>query len=135
MAIQIEDLEGIGPKIGETLRGAGIATAEALLKSAATGAGRKELAAKTGLNEKNLLKWANLADLCRIKGVSTQYSELLEAAGVDTVKELATRNAPNLAQKIREINETKKLARQAPSENTVADWIAQAKTLPAMITH
>lgn len=135
MAYKIEDLEGIGPTIGETLRGAGIATVAALLNSAASGAGRKELAAKTGLNEKNLLQWANLADLCRIKGISTQYSQLLEAAGVDTVKELATRNAPNLAQKLREINESKKLVRVAPADNTVADWIAQAKTLPAMITH
>ena len=135
MTSRIEDIEGIGPKTGEILREAGITNPDKLLETASNTMGRKELATKTGLNQKNILKWANMADLCRIKGVSTQYSELLEGAGVDTVKELATRNAENLAAKMREVNEAKKLVRQTPSDKVVTDWVAQAKTLPPMITH
>ena len=135
MASKIEDIEGIGEKTGITLRGAGITTTDQFLKAACTKKGRQDLAEKTGLSEKNILKWANLADLCRVSGVSTQYSELLEAAGVDTVKELATRNPENLAVKMREVNQDKKLVRQTPSQKSVTSWVDQAQSLPAYITH
>ncbi len=135
MANKIEDIEGIGEKTGQILREANITTPDKLLEAAGTKKGRMELAVKTGLSEKNILKWANLADLCRVSGISTQYSELLEAAGVDTVKELATRNAENLAIKMHEVNQEKKLVRQTPSQKSVASWIDQAATLPAYISH
>ncbi len=135
MAGKIEDIEGIGEKTGKILREANITSPDKLLEAACSKKGRQELAEKTGLSEKNILKWTNLADLCRVNGVSTQYSELLEAAGVDTVKELATRNAENLAVKMHEINQDKKLVRQTPSEKSVSDWVIQAKTLPAYISH
>jgi len=135
MASKIEDIEGIGEKTGQILRDANITTPKQLLESACTKKGRQELAEKTGLSEKNILKWTNLADLCRVSGVSTQYSELLEATGVDTVKELATRNAENLTIKMQQVNQAKKLVRQAPSEKSVASWVVQAQTLPAYISH
>ncbi len=135
MSGKIEDIEGIGEKTGHILREAKIATPEQLLEAGCTKKGRQELAEKTGLSEKNILKWANMADLCRINGISSQYSELLEAAGVDTVKELATRNAENLAIKMQEVNQDKKLVRQVPSEKSVSVWIDQAQTLPAYISH
>lgn len=135
MTSKIEDIEGIGEKTGQILRQANITTPDKLLEVACNKKGRQELAEKTGLSEKNILKWTNMADLCRVSGVSTQYSELLEAAGVDTIKELATRNAENLAAKMNEVNQEKKLVRQPPSEKSVASWVDQAQTLPAYISH
>ncbi len=135
MANKIEDIEGIGEKTGKVLREVNITTPDKLLETASSKKGRQQLAEKTGLSEKNILKWTNLADLCRVNGISTQYSELLEAAGVDTVKELATRNAENLAIKMYEVNQEKKLVRQTPSEKSVSDWVIQAQTLPAYISH
>lgn len=135
MSDKIEDIEGIGEKTGQLLREAGIATMSQLLAAAGNKDGRRELAEKTGLSEKNILKWVNLADLCRISGVSTQYSELLEAAGVDSVKELATRRADNLATKMHQVNETKKLVRQPPNAGAIGKWIEQAKTLDAAVSH
>jgi len=135
MTSKIEDIEGIGEKTGHILREVNITTPEKLLEVACTKKGRQELAQKTGLSEKNILKWTNLADLCRVSGVSTQYSELLEAAGVDTVKELATRNAENLTAKMHEVNLEKKLVRQTPSEKSVSSWVDQAQTMPAYISH
>jgi predicted flap endonuclease-1-like 5' DNA nuclease len=92
----IEKIEGIGPAFGANLQAAGIKTTEALLDKSKDPKGRKALAAETGIDESRILKWANMADLMRIKGVGEEYSELLEAAGVDTVKELKMRNAANL---------------------------------------
>ncbi len=135
MTNKIEDIEGIGEKTGKILREVNITTPDKLLETACNKKGRQELAEKTGLSEKNILKWTNLADLCRVNGISTQYSELLEAAGVDTVKELATRNAENLAIKMYEVNQEKKLVRQTPSGKSVSDWVVQAQTLPAYISH
>lgn len=135
MADKIEDLEGIGEKSGAALRQAGISTPAKLLEACATRGGRKTVAEKTGLDEARILRWTNLADLCRIKGVSTQYSELLEAAGIDTVKELAGRNAENLAAKMVEVNQSRNLVRQTPAAKSVADWVEQAKTLPGVITY
>ncbi len=135
MAYRIQEIEGIGPKFGAKLGEAGITTTDHLLSACGTKKGRKETAEKTGFSEAQLLKWANMADLMRIKGVGEEYSELLEAAGVDTVKELKMRRADNLAVKMKEVNAEKKLVRQAPSESQVAKWVEQAKTLDPMISH
>ena len=129
MAKKIEEIEGIGGSYGEKLRAAGIATTDDLLAAGRTPAGRKGLCEKTGLGDGQVLKWINMADLFRIKGVASQYAELLECAGVDTVKELKMRNAENLATKMKEINDEKKLCKSPPSAKVVADWVAQAKDL------
>lgn len=135
MGYKIEQIEGIGPKYGAKLADAGITTTDKLLELCCDKKGRKVVAEKTGFQESQLLKWANMADLMRISGVGEEYSELLEAAGVDTVKELKTRKADNLAAKMAEVNETKKLVRSVPSAATVEKWVEQAKTLEALITH
>jgi len=132
---KIETIEGIGEQYAEKLSAVGIATVESLLEKGATAKGRDELADQTGISSKLILRWVNHADLFRIKGVAGQYSELLEAAGVDTVPELAQRNAENLQQALLATNEEKKLAKTTPSLTQVTDWIAEAKTLPRMIQH
>ena len=106
-----------------------------MLKLCCDAKGRKSTAEKTGLSEAQLLKWANMADLMRIKGVGSEYSELLEAAGVDTVKELRNRNAANLATKMDEVNAEKNLTRTVPNEAVVQGWIDQAKEMDPLITH
>lgn len=135
MGYKIEQIEGIGPTYGEKLGAAGIATTDDLLSHCGAAKGRKETAEKTGLSEKQLLKWANMADLMRVSGIGEEYSELLEAAGVDTVKELKHRNAENLAAKMAEVNEAKKLTRTVPSEKVVTGWVDQAKGMEPMISH
>ena len=132
---KIVDVEGIGVKYAEKLQKAGISTTQALLKAGMTPKGRKELAEKTGISEALILEWVNHVDLYRIKGVGSEYSDLLEAAGVDTVPELAQRKAANLAQKMEAVNKEKKLVRKLPVEKQVADWIEQAKKLPRVITY
>ena len=131
----IATIEGIGPVYAEKLTAAGVKTVEALLEAAKDPKGRKALAEATGIDASRILKWANMADLFRLKGVGEEYSELLEAAGVDTVKELKHRNAENLHAKMEEVNAAKKLVRQTPSLKAVTDWIEQAKTLPAVMTY
>lgn len=135
MAKSIEKIEGIGPKFGEALRGAGIRTVESLLDAGADKKSRVALAEKTGISEARILKCVNIADLFRINGVASQYAELLESAGVDTVKELKNRNAENLATKMAEVNAARNLVRRPPSRTVVNDWIAQAKKLPAKVSH
>lgn len=132
---KIETIEGIGPALSEKFSAAGITTCEALLESGATKAGRQQLAEKSGVGESQILKFVNHADLMRVKGVGGEYSELLEYAGVDTIPELAQRNAANLAAKLTECNLEKKLVRALPTESQVEDWIAQAKNLPKAISH
>lgn len=132
---QIEDIEGIGPQYAEKLKAAGINTVEKLLESGATAEGRDELATQAGISTKLLLTWVNHADLFRIKGVAGQFSELLEAAGVDTVPELAQRNAENLQLALAKANEEKSLAKTTPSISQVTAWIAEAKTLPKVVQH
>src|SRR6185369_11111817 len=112
------------------LESAGVATPEDLLSKGGTRAGRDRLAEATGLSASHLLKWVNRVDLSRVKGVSTQYADLLEAAGVDTPKELARRNADNLMAQLASVNASKKLVRQLPTVSDVAKWIEEAKTLP-----
>ncbi len=132
---KIEDVEGIGPVTGEKLRAAGVKDTDSLLENARTPKQRKELAEKAGLSDKQVLKFANMVDLYRINGVGSEYAELLEAAGVDTVPELARRNAANLTTAMTEVNEQKKLTRRVPTETEVTKWIAQAKDLPRMLEY
>ncbi len=132
---KIVDVEGIGVKYADKLIRAGINTTDALLKAGATPKERKELAEKTGIGDSLILEWVNHVDLYRIKGVGSEYSDLLEAAGVDTVPELAQRKAANLAQKIIEVNQEKKLVRKLPAESQIANWIEQAKKLPRLINY
>ncbi len=130
---KLSDIEGIGEVYASKLEAAGVTSLENLLEKCAQKSGRKEVAEASGLSEKQILNWANRADLARVKGVSTQYADLLEFAGVDTVPELAQRNAENLAAKMAEVNEEKNLVRQVPSAKQVEDWVAQAKELPRAI--
>jgi predicted flap endonuclease-1-like 5' DNA nuclease len=127
------DIEGIGPVCAGKLEGAGIKNQAKLLEAGATPKGRKELADTCGLTAKQILGWVNRADLARIKGIGEEYADLLEHAGVDTVKELAQRRPDNLYKKMFEVNEAKKLVRAMPSEKTVAKWVEQAKALPRAV--
>lgn len=132
---KIEDVEGIGPVIGEKLRAAGVTNTEVLLQSCRTPSERRDLAEKTGIPEAKVLKFANMVDLYRISGIGSEYSELLEASGVDTVPELAQRNPTNLAQKMAEVNEAKRLTRRIPAPEEVTRWIEEAKTLPRVLEY
>ena len=132
---KIEEIEGIGEKMGAKFREAGINSTDKLLAGTKTKKQRKDLAESTGISEKLVLKFANMADLFRINGIGEEFSELLEAAGVDTVPELATRNAENLTAKMEEVNVAKKLTRRTPSLKEVEKWIAEAKTLPRMLEY
>ena len=135
MTYKIIDIEGIGPVYAEKLIAAGITTADQLLEKCAAPAGRKALEEATGISGKLILTWTNHADLFRINGVGPQFAELLEAAGVDTVKELGHRKAENLAAKMLEVNEEKKLVRRVPVEAEIEKMIAQAKELPGVMTY
>ncbi|MFW5451594.1 MAG: DUF4332 domain-containing protein [Methylophagaceae bacterium] len=132
---KLADIEGIGAAYAAKLEAAGLTSIENLLEVCCVKKGRKDIAEKSGISEKLILGWANRADLSRIKGVSTQYADLLECAGVDTIPELAQRNAENLQAKMAEVNEEKNLVRQVPSASQVTDWVSQAKDLPRVITH
>jgi predicted flap endonuclease-1-like 5' DNA nuclease len=135
MADNLIDIEGIGATHGKTLADAGLKTTDDLLNSAGAPAGRSALAAKTGVTEAKILEWVNRADLMRIKGVGSEYSDLLEASGVDTVRELAQRVPANLHARMVEVNAAKRLTRRVPTLNEVDAWIAEAKTLPAKVSH
>lgn len=132
---KIEEIEGIGPVLGEKFVAAGVKDTDSLLDKGCSRGGRKDLAEATGLSESRILTFVNMADLFRIKGVAGEFAELLVCAGVDTVKELATRNAANLAEKVAEVNAEKKLTRQVPSESTISDWVKQAGELPKKVEH
>lgn len=132
---KIIEIEGIGEKYAAALEAAGISTVEALLDQGGSPSGRQGIADKTGLTTQRVLEWVNRADLMRIKGIGSEYSDLLEAAGVDTVKELATRRPDNLFAKLEEVNTAKKLVRRTPTASEVEKWVAEAKTLPAKITY
>jgi predicted flap endonuclease-1-like 5' DNA nuclease len=129
------DIEGIGAGYADKLAAQGLKTTDDLLKAASTPKGRKDLEAASGINGTLILGWVNKADLFRVKGIGTQYSDLLEAAGVDTVVELGTRRADNLTAKMAEVNAQKKLVRQLPTENQVAAWIEAAKALPRVVSY
>lgn len=132
---KIIDVEGIGPKYARKLSDAGIKTTDALLKKGATPAGRKELAEKTGIGHELILDWVNYVDLYRIKGIGSEYSQLLEKTGVDTVVELSKRKPENLLKMLEEINTQKKLVRKLPALSLVTDWVEQAKKLPRVIKY
>ena len=132
---RIIEIEGIGEVYAAKLKDAGVTTTEELLTAAASREGRQKLSAGTGITESLILGWVNRADLFRITGIGEQYSDLLEAAGVDTVAELAHRNAANLCQKLAETNEARKLVRALPTETQVTDWIQQAQQLPRVVTY
>ena len=133
--MRITKIEGIGPVYGAKLSQVGINTTEKLLIVAAKRKDRRELAEQTGISEKIILEWINRADLMRINGVGEEYSDLLEAAGVDTVKELRTRNAENLYQALITTNSSKKLVRRIPSLSKVRHWIEIATSLEPVVTH
>ena len=135
MAYKIEEIEGIGPVYGQKLRAAGVTTTEGLLEKCAGKSGRAAMAKETGIDERLILKWTNHSDLFRITGVGPEFSELLEAAGVDTVKELRNRNAENLYAKMQEINEAKKLVRRLPSLGQLTEMIEEAGKLEPKITY
>lgn len=135
MTYKIIDIEGIGNVNAKKLVEAGINTVDDLLQKAKSPAGRKALEETTGISGKSILKWTNHADLMRINGVGPQFSELLEAAGVDTVKELKHRVADNLQQKLEEINNKRNLVNRVPSVSEVQKMIDQAKELPAIMEY
>ena len=132
---KIVDVEGIGPKYAEKLAQAGVTSVEVLLSQGCSPEGRKKIEETTGIDHKLILEWVNHADLYRIKGVGSEYSDLLEEAGVDTVPELAQRSPENLLKKMMEINAEKKLVRHMPTQAQVADWVDQAKKLPRVVNY
>ena len=132
---KLEVVEGIGAKYAKDLRKAGVRSTGDLLKKGGTARGREQLAKASGLSKKLILEWVNHVDLFRIKGVFEEYADLLEEAGVDTVVELAQRNAANLYETIVETNARKKLVRRPPSAKMVKDWVAQAKKLPRAVEY
>ncbi len=135
MAKKIAEIEGIGPVFAEKLAKAGVTTVEGLLAKGASRNGRKTIAEESGVDESKILNWVNKADLFRIKGVGPQFSELLEAAGVDTVKELRNRNAENLHAKLVEVQAEKKITRAVPALKQVVNFVEQAKSLPPVVTY
>jgi len=132
---KLETIEGIGPAISEKLSEAGVGSVEALLKNGASKQGRQKIAEQTGITEIKILRLVNHADLMRIKGIGGEYSELLECAGVDSVPELAQRNAANLLEKMTSVNAEKKLVRALPVESQLSDWITQAGVLDKIVQH
>jgi predicted flap endonuclease-1-like 5' DNA nuclease len=135
MAKKIVEIEGIGPVFAEKLSKAGVLTIEGLLEKGASRTGRKNIADESGVDESKILNWVNKADLFRIKGVGPQFSELLEAAGVDTVKELRNRNAENLHAKLVEVQAEKRITRAVPALKQVVKFVEQAKNLPPIVTY
>jgi len=135
MVYKIIDIEGVGEVYAEKLIAAGIKDTDALLAKCTKPAGRKALEEETGITGKLILKWANHADLMRINGVGPQFSELLEAAGVDTVKELRNRVPANLQAKLEEVNAVKNLVNRVPALAEVEKMVAQAKELPPMMEY
>ena len=134
--MRIEDVEGIGPVNAQKLAAVGILTTDDLLDNGAKPSGRDRIAAATGISEKLLLEWVNNVDLMRVPGVGPQYSDLLEAAGVDSPAELAQRNPTNLAVTIQEvIAERPGIVRRTPSEADVAAWIDAARALDKIVEH
>ncbi len=132
---RLSEIEGIGDAYAAKLEDSGISSIENLLKVCCEKKGRKEIGEKAGISEKLILNWVNRADLARINGVSTQYADLLEYAGVDTVPELAQRKPENLHEKMAEVNKAQQLVRQVPGLSQVQDWVTQAKQLPRVISH
>lgn len=135
MAKKITEIEGIGPVMEGKLAQVGVTTVEGLLEKGASAAGRQEIADGSGIDAKKVMSFVNMADLYRVKGVGSEYAELLMIAGVDSPTELAKRVPENLHKKIMEVNEEKKLVRRPPTEKALADWIEFAKGLKPVVMH
>lgn len=135
MDYKIIDIQGIGPVYAEKLTAAGIQTVSQLLERGKTPKGRKELEETTGIRHDLILTWVNHADLFRVKGIGPQFSELLEAAGVDTVKELAHRNATNLEKTLNEVNEKEHRTKRVPTASELQKMIDLAKEMPGVVTY
>jgi predicted flap endonuclease-1-like 5' DNA nuclease len=132
---KLEYIEGVGKVYAQKLSAVGVTSTDALLKQGATPKGRSVLAAKSGISEKLILEWVNHVDLFRVKGVGEEYADLLEAAGVDTIPELAQRKPDHLVKKMAEVNAAKKLVRRLPVLSQVESWVEQAKKLPRVLTY
>lgn len=135
MSKKITEIEGIGEATSAKLIEMGIKTVEAFLKKGADPKGRDEIAKESGLAAAQVLAFVNMADLFRVKGIGSEYAELLQASGVNTVVELSKRNPENLHAKMLEVNAEKKLVRQPPSGATVAGWVQSAKELPRVVQY
>ncbi|MEO5885540.1 MAG: DUF4332 domain-containing protein [Candidatus Limnocylindrales bacterium] len=134
--MKIEDVEGIGPAQASKLAAAGVSSTDDLLAHGAKPSGRATLETATGIDHALILEWVNHVDLMRIKGVGSEYADLLEAAGVDSPAELAGRNAANLAITVLEVIAARpSIVRRAPSENEIQGWMDQAKALPKVVEH
>ena len=135
MDYKIIDIQGVGPVYAEKLKAAGVNKVSQLLEKGKTAKGRKELETTTGIRHDLILTWVNHADLFRINGVGPQFAELLEASGVDTVKEFAHRNAENLVKTMNEVNEKEHRTKRVPTVAEVQKMIDQAKELPAEVKY
>jgi predicted flap endonuclease-1-like 5' DNA nuclease len=135
MRCRIEDIEGIGRVYGSKSSKVGISSTDHLLENCGGANGRRQLASTSGLDQAQLQQWADIADLMRIRGIGKQFAELLETAGVDTVKELRGRRGDKLAAKMKEANAKKKLTRATPSERQIAAWINQARSMSPLINY
>jgi predicted flap endonuclease-1-like 5' DNA nuclease len=133
--VKVIDVEGIGPVYAEQLEAVGVKTTDDLLERGATEKGREELEKASGIGHALILKWVNRVDLYRINGIGSEYSDLLEVAGVDTVPELAQRNAVNLTETLAEANAARNLVRRLPTVEMVTAWIQEAKTLPRIVQY
>lgn len=131
----LEEVEGIGETYARKLRSAGVNSLHSLFEQGSTAKGRKMLAEKSRIGEKKILEWVKHADLCRIRGVGSDYADLLAAAGVETVRELAKRKPENLYYKLEALNDQKRLVRRLPSQDQVSEWVRQAKRLPGIVTY
>lgn len=132
---KLVDIEGVGPVNARKLQKAGVRSTESLLKKGGTRKGREEIAEASGIDKKMILQWVNHVDLFRIKGIASEYSDLLEAAGVDTVVELANRDAANLVPLLTEVSEKNNLTNRVPNLKMVKSWVSQAKKLPRAVSY
>jgi predicted flap endonuclease-1-like 5' DNA nuclease len=134
--VKIEEVEGIGPVYAGKLGAVGVSSTDDLLERGAKPSGRKALEDATGIDHALILEWVNHVDLMRIDGVGSEYSDLLEAAGVDSPAELAQRNAANLATTVQEVVAARpSIVRRIPSESELQDWIDQSRKLPKVVEH
>ena len=133
--MKIEDVEGIGPAWAEQLTAAGVRTTDDLLMAGGSAGGREKLEAATGISSKRLLEWVNHVDLMRIRGVGSEYADLLEAAGVDSCAELAQRNAKSLAETFQELDAARNTVRNIPAEAVIQGWIDEARTVDKVVSH
>lgn len=133
--MKVEEMDGITAADWKKLSAVGVGTVEALLEKGGRRLSREKLAEATGISEKQILGWVNRADLMRLEGIGSEYSDLLGAAGVDSCLELSSRLPANLHRKMREINAAVKLVRRVPTEHEVGQWVAAAKSMPKVVEH